>query len=179
MPVLHGWETFYSVVGPSAGALIGLQFILITLIAMNPIPGDAQAGHAFGTPTVVHFAAVLLLSAVAVAPMESPVVLAWIVGFVGFGGVVYSAIVVRRMRSQNSYEPVLEDWFFHVLLPLAGYALLAAAACALSSHAVASAFAVGIAALLLLFVGLRNAWDSVTYYVFVSRGRGDPPRPRQ
>jgi hypothetical protein len=80
--VLNGWENFYVIVGSSAGALIGLQFVVITLIAAKPISRvDAQAGSAFATPSVVHF--------------------------------------------------------------------------------------VGAAALLLLFIGIRNAWDAVTYHVFV------------
>jgi hypothetical protein len=33
MTELSGWEHFYSVVGSSAGALIGLQFVVLTLIA--------------------------------------------------------------------------------------------------------------------------------------------------
>ena len=49
--------------------LIGLQFVVITLIADKPmIPGQAQAGDAFATPTIVHFGAVLLLSAALSAP---------------------------------------------------------------------------------------------------------------
>jgi VIT1/CCC1 family predicted Fe2+/Mn2+ transporter len=30
-------------------------------------------------------------------------------------------------------------------------------------------FAIGAAVLLLLFVGIHNAWDAVTYHVFVSK----------
>jgi len=33
MTALDGWENFYVIVGSSAGALIGLQFVVITLIA--------------------------------------------------------------------------------------------------------------------------------------------------
>ena len=69
MTALAGWENFYVIVGSSAGALIGLQFVAITLIANRPVVTDqAQAGDAFATPTVVHFGAVLLLSATASAP---------------------------------------------------------------------------------------------------------------
>ena len=68
MTALTGWENFYVIVGSSAGALIGLQFVVITLIADMPIAvGQAQAGDAFATPTIVHFGAVLLLSAISAA----------------------------------------------------------------------------------------------------------------
>src|SRR5205823_13469555 len=64
MTAFAEWQNFYVIVGSSAGALIGLQFVVITLIADMPIgQGAAQAGHAFATPTIVHFGAVLLLAA--------------------------------------------------------------------------------------------------------------------
>jgi hypothetical protein len=61
MTALAGWENFYVIVGSSAGALIGLQFVVITLIADMPIRGGQEAGEAFATPTIVHFGAALLL----------------------------------------------------------------------------------------------------------------------
>ena len=36
MTALDGWENFYVIVGSSAGALIGLQFVVIALIAETP-----------------------------------------------------------------------------------------------------------------------------------------------
>ena len=69
MTALAGWENFYVIVGSSAGALIGLQFVVITLIAAMPIGrGTAQAGAAFSTPNVVHFGAVLLLAGIVSTP---------------------------------------------------------------------------------------------------------------
>jgi hypothetical protein len=69
MTALSEWENFYVIVGSSAGALIGLQFVVITLIAAMPIGrGTAQAGAAFSTPNVVHFGAVLLLAGILSAP---------------------------------------------------------------------------------------------------------------
>ena len=63
MTPLAGWENFHVVVGSSADALIGLQFVVITLIANTPIaPYQAPAGDAFATPTIVHFSVVLLLA---------------------------------------------------------------------------------------------------------------------
>ena len=69
MSELAEWDSFYVIVGSAAGALIGLQFVVMTLLANMPIARvDAQAGEAFGTPNVVHFGVVLLLSAVGSAP---------------------------------------------------------------------------------------------------------------
>jgi hypothetical protein len=36
MTTLAGWENFYVIVGSSAGALIGLQFVVMALVADMP-----------------------------------------------------------------------------------------------------------------------------------------------
>jgi hypothetical protein len=98
---------------------------------------------------------------------------------VGLSGIVYSVVVARRMRAQTVYKPVFEDWVFHVLLPIVAYAMLAGSAFAARSHARTALFIVGAAALLLLFVGIHNAWDTVMHLVFVERrGKGEDERKR-
>ncbi len=170
MSPLNGWENFYVIVGSSAGALIGLQFVVMTLIANQPLgQSDARAGHAFGTPTIVHFGVVLLLSATASAPWDGLTAMAIIWGLVGLSGIVCTLLVVRHMRLQTVYQPVLEDLLFHILLPLMTYAMLIVAASSASSHPRPSMFLVGTVALLLLFIGIHNAWDAVMYHVFVKK----------
>jgi hypothetical protein len=77
--------------------------------------------------------------------------------------------VARRVRSQTTYQTVFEDQLFHVLLPFTAYATLTVSAWAAYSYPRPALFLVGAAALLLLFVGIHNAWDIVTYHVFVKR----------
>jgi hypothetical protein len=169
MTTLDGWENFYVIVGSSAGALIGLQFVVLALIAERPMLRMAEAGAAFATPSVVHFGVVLLLSALASVPWNGIVPAAVLWGLVGLSGIVYAIIVARRLRVQTVYEPVLEDRLFHVLFPLAAYAMLVGSAFVAHSHTRPALFVVGAATLLLLFVGIHNAWDAVTYHVFVQR----------
>jgi hypothetical protein len=171
MTALAGWENFYVIVGSSAGALIGLQFVVIALIADTPIArGQELAGAAFATPTIVHLSSVLLLSAILSAPWPGAGSAALLWGLLGAGGILYELIVARRMRAQAVYKPVFEDWLFHVLLPMTAYGALAGTACwAVRSNIGRAMFGVGAAALLLLFVGIHNAWDGITYHVFVMR----------
>ena len=162
---------FYAIVGSAAGALIGLQFVVMTLIANMPITrGLAHAGEIFTTPTVVHFGVVLLLSAVICAPWNEIATVAVLWGLVGLFGILYVVHVGRRLRSQTAYQAVFEDLLFHVLLPFTAYAMLPASAYAAFSHPRPALFLVGTAALILLFIGIHNAWDLVTYHVFV-KGR--------
>jgi len=168
MTALAGWQNFYVIVGSSAGALIGLQFVVLSLIAGMPMArADAEAGGAFATPTIIHFGTVLGLSGILSAPWDGigAAVVLW--GLVGLSGVVYAAIVTRRMRAQTAYQPEFEDWLFHVLLPMAAYITLAVSAYAARFHLREALFGVGAAVLLLLFIGIHNAWDAVTYHVFV------------
>ena len=170
MTALAGWENFYVIVGSSAGALIGLQFVVMALIASLPrAPGSAQAGAAFATPNIVHFGCALLLSAVLCAPWHGIGGPAIFLGLLGLHGVAYEIVVARRMQKQTAYRPEFEDWLFHVLLPIAAYVVLAVSAYAALSHAHAALFGVAAAALLLLFAGIHNAWDAVTYHIFVVR----------
>ena len=71
--------------------------------------------------------------------------------------------------ASNLASQQFEDWLFHLLMPLAAYALLALSALAVSSHADEALFGVGAATLLLLFIGIHNAWDAVAYYVLVNK----------
>jgi hypothetical protein len=163
------WESFYLIVGAAAGALIGLQFVVITLIAENPPPRAAEVGAAFATPTIVHFSAALLLSALVCAPWHAITVVACLWGVIGLSGVAYVAVIARRMRMQEVYRPEYEDWLFHALLPVVAYATLALSAFEASSHTREALFGVGAAALLLLFIGIHIAWDNVSYHVLVKR----------
>jgi len=163
------WDNFYVIVGSAAGALIGLQFVVVTLMAQRPQRNTAVAGSAFSTPTVVHFGAALFLSALLHAPWKSVTPAAVIWGLLGLTGVVYAVIVARRMRLQTIYKPAFEDWLFYFLMPLAAYAILMLSAFAAFSYSRAALFAVGASALLFLFLGIHNSWDTVTYHVFTNR----------
>ncbi len=111
----------------------------------------------------------LLLSALLSAPWRGIAIVAILWGLVGLCGVAYAIVVARRMRQQTVYKPVFEDWLFHLLLPITAYAMLAVAGCVAYAHARAALFVVSAAALLLLFIGIHNAWDTVTYHVFVRK----------
>jgi hypothetical protein len=165
---LNQWESFYVIVGSAAGALIGLQFVVVTLIAEKPSLLAPEAGAAFATPTIVHFGAALLLSVFVRVPWPtiSPAAAVW--GVMGLAGIAYTLIVGRHMKIQTTYTPEFEDWVFHVALPLAAYAALALSAVAATSLLREALFGVGVAALLLLFIGIHNARDAIAYHVFVS-----------
>jgi hypothetical protein len=161
------WENFYIIVGSSAGALTGLQFVVMALIAESSARNEMGEVDAFGTPTIVHFCAVLLVSAILSAPWAELWQAATAIGICGLLGVVYTLIVMRRARRTRIYKPETEDWIWHAVLPLIAYLTLFFGALALPFREEPALFAVGTYALLLLFTAIHNAWDSVTYIVVV------------
>jgi len=59
MAGLPEWQNFYVIVGSSAGALIGLQFVVIALLGQR-ISVRAKARQVCATPNVAHFSSGLL-----------------------------------------------------------------------------------------------------------------------
>jgi hypothetical protein len=170
MTLAH-WANFYVIVGSSAGALTGLQFVVMTLIAEADMAGGMQVIRAFGTPTVVHFGAAFLISAVMSAPWHAFSDVGLCLAAFGALGFVYSIVVVRHARKQTDYKPDAGDWVWYAAFPLAAYAALTGAAFLLPRLPGSCLFAIAATALLFLFIGIRNAWDSVTYVTVERRRR--------
>ena len=184
IPSLTAWESFYIIVGSSAGALTGLQFVVIALVAESGQPSSGREIAAFGTPTVVHFCSSLFVAAILSAPWHALSSAGLAIGACGLAGIVYAAIVVRRARMQKGYKPVFEDWVWHTILPALAYLSMLVAAARLVVSPTSMMFVIAGAALLLLFIGIHNAWDTVTYIAVErwvpaehrSRGAEEPPR---
>jgi hypothetical protein len=176
MTLLSEWQNFYMIVGSAAGALTGLQFVVMALMADMPaIDQEGKAVAVFSTPSVVNFGVVLLLAAVMVMPWHSlgPISIVW--GVAGAIGILYTAVIGWRFNKQRAYAPVFEDYFYRVVLPVIGYSVLCASSFVARSHERAALFQVAAVALMLLFIGIHNAWDNATYLIFYKRGETKTP----
>jgi len=178
IPVLSHWDSYYVIVGSSAAALTGLQFVVIALVTdvRDRVPASIRTIEAYASPTVVHFCTVLLISAILSAPWTSLLGPDWCIAAVGFAGLVYDVVVVRRSLIQKEYRPVLADWIWHTALPVLAHAATLVGAFLLVGSPTGSLFAVGVASLLLLFVGIHNAWDTVTYLAITYSAREAAPK---
>jgi hypothetical protein len=159
---LAPWQTFYVLIGTAAATLTGLMFVVATLI-VGVRRGSSEAFATFNTPNVWHFCAALLVSAILSAPWQALWAVSLLLGLSGLGGVCYVLIVLRRTRRQTDYQPVLEDWLFHTVFPLLSYTALVVAAILLPGNSSPTLFVIAAATLLLLFIGIHNAWDNVTF----------------
>jgi hypothetical protein len=176
---LTAWESFYVIVGSSAAALTGLQFVIIALIAESRTRTTSREIAAFGSPTVVHFCAALFVSATLSAPWPSLLGAGITTVGCGLAGATYAVVVARRARRQIVYKPVFEDWLWHVVLPLVAYTTLLVAGIMLRRITVPSLFVIGATALLLVYIGIHNAWDAVIYITLnqmqpTSKSKGKP-----
>jgi hypothetical protein len=161
--LLVTWQTFYVLIGTAAATLTGLMFVVVTLLTRVRVRVSSATMMTFNTPTVVHFCLALLVAALLSAPWQALWTAGLLLGLVGLGGVSYVLIVLRRVRRQRDYQPVMEDWLFYTILPLLSYSALLIAALLLLSSPAPALFVIAAATLLLLFIGIHNAWDSVTF----------------
>ena len=165
LPFLSNWQNFYMIMGTAAATLTGLMFVVTTLIAgIETHVSTLNAGiSAFNTPTVVHFGAVLMLTGILSAPWQTFSNLSLLLGLLALGMVLYLIIVLRRMWRVPNYQSTLEDWLWYMAFPLLAHVLLIVAAFVLPKNPSSALYIVGSAMMLLLLVGIRNAWDMVTF----------------
>ena len=162
--LLAAWATFYFMTASSAAALTGLMFVVISLVTGQERTDATQDGIAtFTTPTVMHFAAALLVSGILIMPWRSLVQAGIVVAVIGLYGVAQILRVMGRTRRLTGYTADLEDWTWFTILPLGAYVAISAGAIALATVPVQAMFTLAGGVMLLIFIGIRNAWDVVTY----------------
>ena len=171
--VLAPWSNFYIMTGSAAASLTGLMFVVITLVTgVERFRRSRDGTSAFSTPTVVHFGAALLVSAILSAPWRWLVQPAILLGLVGLCGLVYVLSVIKRARRLTSYSPDFEDWASYMILPFVAYGAILTGAIVLPIIPVKALFVLAGGVALLIFIGIHNAWDIVT---FIAIGGPDQP----
>jgi hypothetical protein len=163
--VFRQWSDFYVICGSSSAALTGLVFVVVTLSAerRRGRPGTSEGTSVFSSPTIMHFCIAFLISGIFAAPWPAPGLAGTSIGLAGLFGVGYISNVFYRVVRLTIYEPDVSDWTWFVGLPFATYIVLSVAGFMLVHEPIPSAFAIGAATLLLIFIGIHNAWDVVTY----------------
>lgn len=161
--VLSAWSNYYVITGSAAAALTGLMFVVMTLIAGNRTQSTGEAVATYNTPTVVHFSCSLLVSATLSAPWHSLLHAGLMLGLIGLYGTAYVIYIMYRTRRVSTYRAQMEDLLWHVALPLVAYVAIVAGAILLPSVPTEALFALAGGNVLLIFIGIHNAWDVVTY----------------
>lgn len=157
--------------GSSAAGLTGLMFVVITLVTgeirSQPQSGDGIA--AFSTPTVVHFGAALLVSATLSAPWPKLAYPGSLLALAGLAGIIYILRMAILARGLTTYSPDRQDLIWYTILPTLAYAAILFGGLYLFRIPADAMFAFAGGVMLLIFIGVRNAWDIVTYLAIVKR----------
>lgn len=150
---MQGWETFFMVTATAGVTLVGLMFVVVTVMSDRKKTGDDIGLKTFLTPTVFHFVAVFVSALVILSPKTAT--LAGSFGLLlGTGGLFYIATLAVRLGGERLAGLGWRGWPFHILLPALGYLLLVLAG--LQSGLAYEYFAAS--EVVLLLVGMRNAW---------------------
>ena len=160
--MFSGWQTFYQLTGSAAGELIGLLFIVATLSRGQPQPTSQTGVKVFTTPTVVHLSMVLIVSALALAPGTDNDSACLVMTLCAAVGLIYAVGVAVQFRKLERTTHWSDVWMY-AAAPIVVYLALAAATVAAWTRRPHAAYAVGLVLLTLLVLGVRNAWDLVTF----------------
>lgn len=163
--MFHGGDNFYFMLGSAAAGLIGLLFVVVTLTAELEQSRVTRGATSYLTPTALHFGVVLSISAVAVAPELPAPAIALLIGLaalVGLASAICSSIGIRTPQPGMDL-PHWSDFWTYGGTPAALYIGLCVAAVALGAREHWATHLTDALLLALLLVGIRNAWDLVTW----------------
>ena len=163
--MFHGWDNFYFLLGSAAAGLIGLLFVVVTLTAGFDHAQASRGAKLYMTPTALHFAAVLSVSAVALAPalpIGATAAIFALIGLLGAANAVRASVGIATPRPETPAAHWSDFWMYGIV-PAAIYLALCGVAGALAMRAEWAVDALAALLLSLLLVGIRNAWDLVTW----------------
>ena len=105
----------------------------------------------------------LLVASLLSVPHQTWGTLAACLTTIGLGGMALVLRAVHNVHRQQTYRLVAVDWLWYTVLPPLGYATFAVAGSLLHVAPGAALQLVGAGMLLLLFVGIHNAWDAAVF----------------
>jgi hypothetical protein len=156
--MLDGWHEFYALLGTAAAALVALLFVAVSVGAIVMTPERAGGTRTFMSPVVFHYSNILFLSLVIMIPGQTAKLLGWILVVASTGSLIYSIFVFVLVFRSDMAD--FSDRLAYGSAPVAAYAAGLVAACfLLKGHVETGLDVLGGAALLLLLVNIRNAWD--------------------
>jgi hypothetical protein len=172
--LFRDWRDFYILVGTASATLVGLMFVAASIGTHIFNEGHRAPMGAFITPTVVHFSASLFASLIVIMPTSNWPVLAVLLGAGAFAGAIYAGTILTNIIIRRRFGVDMTDQMFYALIPVLGYLTMLAAAVLMLLPSPASVDLVAAGLLVLLFAGIRNAWDMMLWIVFRSPAAEEP-----
>jgi len=162
--MFEGWGEFFLLVGSSAAVLIGLIFVVISLLQDRSRSSVLMGSRLYMGPIVLGVSFVLVLSAAALTKGMDRTTFAAITSVVavwGFARGLMSIVGIRGLKGEDTAH--WTDMWFYGAIPSLLYAALGVVAVALWNDW--SWELDGLAAVItgLLLCVIRNEWDLITW----------------
>jgi hypothetical protein len=155
--MLEPWHEFYALIGTAAAALVALLFVAASILANVFTAETADGTRTFMSPVVFHYTNILFLSLIALVPEQNPTIFSIVIAVATLGSLAYSIFVALRVFRHSISD--LPDRLAYGLAPVVAYSAGLVAAWLVFHGSEAGLNVLAGAALLLLVVNMRNAWD--------------------
>ena len=164
--MFEGWENFFLMAGGAAAVLIGLIFVVISLMGDRPRDSVLAGSRLYMGPIVLGVSFVLALSAAALTPGITRPAFAGITTVIAVWGLARALMstwgIGRRSRIGNENGHWTDVWFyggFSIFI----YLSLAADAIAFWENWSWARYGLAIVITLGLLLAIRNEWDLITW----------------
>ncbi len=159
--MFEGWSEFYVLVGTAASVLIGLIFVVISLMQDKSRSNVLAGSRLYMGPIVLGVSFLIVLSAAALTPGIGRCAMAAITGAVAVWGLTRGIMSFAGIR-QRSDVHWTDTWFYGVF-PSLLYGALGLVAlgfwwgCPQANNGLAAAITLS------LLLAIRNEWDLITW----------------
>jgi hypothetical protein len=159
---LEAWHEFFILVGTAGLTLTGLLFVVISLGPRVTADRHAAGVRAFVSPNAVYFTSALVVSALFLVPGLPATLMGVLLCFGACGSLLYLLYTRAHQQWRSGKLPLL-DWIWFVGLPPLGYLFLLCAGVGFLIDASFAMYGVATGLVLLVIIGIRNAWDLVLW----------------
>jgi hypothetical protein len=168
------WGEFYLMAGSAAAVLIGLIFVVVSLLQDRSRSSVLTGSQLYMGPIVLMVSFDLVLSAGALMPGMDEQHLALIAAIVALWGIVRAVMsLIGIGRLQGEHKAHWTDPWFYAILPLALYFALVLVAGGLWRGSDWAVFGLAGTVVAMLLLAIRNEWDLITW-IAPRPGKGDP-----
>jgi hypothetical protein len=161
-PMFEGWGEFYLMAGSAAAVLIGLIFVVISLMQDRSRSSVLQGSKLYMGPIVLGVSFALVLSAAALAPGVDGRTMAAIAAIIAAWGLARGLASIAGIRALRDDVHWTDLWFYGVA-PSALYLALGAVALALWMGGAGAPWGLAAVVTGLLLLAVRNEWDLITW----------------
>jgi hypothetical protein len=166
LPALVPWHDFFSLLGEAAATMTGLLFVAASVGSGIFSANRPGAVRMFLSSSVVHFACILTVCMIALAPIPNAALLGAMIAACGGFGLIYCGLALRDLARTGRVAAVdWEDRSWYCLFPVIGYLLETGAGVALARKAEAGGAVLALGLVILLLSAIHNAWDITVWSI--------------